>query len=62
MSELRGAIVRIYLAAFVNGLNEKYREQCIAEGKPKYLLESFYYRKHCEDTLKLVYCNYINSG
>lgn len=46
--------MRIYLAAFANGLNEKLRDECIAAGKPKYLLESFFYRKHCEDTIKLV--------
>jgi hypothetical protein len=51
---MRGGVMRIYLASFVNGLNEKWRKICLEEGKPKYLLESFFYRKHCEDTLKIV--------
>jgi hypothetical protein len=51
---MRGRAVRVYLASFVNGMNEDWRRIGIAEGKPKYLLESFFYRKHCEDTLKIV--------
>ena len=51
---MRGAAMRIFLASFVNGLNEERRRICLEKGKPKYLLESFFYRKHCEDTIKLV--------
>jgi hypothetical protein len=51
---MRGAAVRIFLASFVNGLNEERRRICLEKGKPKYLLESFFYQKHCEDAIKLV--------
>jgi len=42
------------LAAFSNGLNETIRSECVAKGRPKYLLDTFFYKKKCEETMQFV--------
>ena len=46
--------MRIYLAAFVNSMIKEYMPICLEKGRPKYLLDSFFYQKNCDDTLKIV--------
>jgi len=45
--------MRIFLASLFNGFTANMENLCL-QYKPKYLLESFFYKSHCERILKII--------